>query len=491
MPRTWSIRLQTALVIALFLASLATVLFSTFQTLLLPQHEFEVRDRLRKASQRMADAAEPELASLQGGGGRPFEALNEKLRAISNQVLVDFPGVEGGFYLDAGSDRFTGYAFPTDQHDPVLPPPGGPPPSRKLKPPPNGEGPPPPRPGRGDDPPPKEKPFIRLQAQNSLTLDPGELQFDVRIVGPSRVAILTEPVGPDRPARLATWTMFRITKRENTVDQLRRFQVSTGLALGGIALAVVLTLNLGRTLKRQRLEQERLRLDQDRLREELRRSEHLAVLGKLLAGVAHEVRNPLAGIRSTVQLWERLPDMARSPDSIHTVIRAVDRLNEIVSRLLYFARVDNDERQHVSVNSVLTETLNLLEAQAASQSVAIERNLDPRLPSVSGSANALRQVFLNLATNALQAMPQGGRLRCSTRSLPQNHLIEIRFSDNGSGISPEDRKHLFEPFFTTRPDGTGLGLALCREIILQHSGQIESEAGGPGATFKVVLPAAR
>jgi len=478
----WGLRLQTALVIALFLGSLATVLFSTFQTLLLPQREFEVRDRLREASQRMADAAEPELASLQGEGGRPFEALNEKLRAISNRVLTDFPGVEGGFYLDAGLDRFTGYAFPTDQPVSGPPPPGGPAP--KLKPPPKGKGPPHPRSGRGDDPPPKEKPFIILQAQNSFSLDPGEIQFDVRTVGPSRVAIVTEPVGRDRPARLAAWTMFRIIKAESTVDQLRRFQVSTGLALGGIALAVVLTLNLGRTLKRQRLEQERLR-------DELRRTEHLAVLGKLLAGVAHEVRNPLAGIRSTVQLWERLPDTVRSPDSIQGVIRAVDRLNEVVSRLLHFARVDNDERQPVSVNSVLTETLELLEAQGASQSVAIERDFDLSVPSVSGSASALRHVFLNLATNALQAMPQGGRLHCRTRYEPQTRRVEVRFTDTGTGISSHDRKHLFEPFFTTRPDGTGLGLALCREIVLQHGGQIELEAGGPGATFRVVLPAAR
>jgi signal transduction histidine kinase len=222
-----------------------------------------------------------------------------------------------------------------------------------------------------------------------------------------------------------------------------------------------------------------------------RRAEHLAVLGKLLAGVAHEVRNPLAGIRSTVQLWERLPDTARSPDSIHAVVQGVDRLNEIVSRLLLFTRMgDNEERQPVAVNSVLTETLNLLEAQAAGQAVVIERDLDPNAPNVSGSASALRQVFLNLATNALQAMPHGGRLCCRTHYEPQKRTVEIRFTDTGPGIPPEVRKHLFEPFFTTRPDGTGLGLALCREFVLQHGGQIEGEVDGPGATFRVVLPAA-
>lgn len=481
MPRTWSIRLQIALVIALFLGSSATVLFSIYQTLLLPQREFDVRDRLREASRRMADAAEPELRRLPEDG-RSFDALNKRLRAISSRVLADFPGVEGGFYLNAEFDKFAGYSFPTDQpNSPSAP--GDTPPGPEAKQPPAGKGTPqPPPPHRGDEPPPKEAPFILVQVKHGLTLDAGEFQFDVRTVGHSRVAILTEPVGRDRPARLATWAMFRVTGPESMADQLRRFQVSTGLALGGIALAVLLTLNLGRTLKRQRAEQEHLR-------DELRRSEHLAALGQLLAGVAHEVRNPLAGIRSTVQLWERLPDTAHSPDSIHAVIRAVDRLNEIVGRLLYFARVDNAERQPVSVNAVLTETLDLLEAQAASQSVVIERDFDPSLPNASGSASALRQVFLNLATNALQAMPQGGRLNCRTRHEPQKHTLEVRFTDTGPGISSDVRKHLFEPFFTTRPDGTGLGLALCREIVLQHGGKIESEAGGPGATFRVVLPA--
>jgi signal transduction histidine kinase len=222
------------------------------------------------------------------------------------------------------------------------------------------------------------------------------------------------------------------------------------------------------------------------------RAEHLAVLGKLLAGVAHEVRNPLTGIRSTVQLWERLPETARTPESLQAVVQGVDRLNEIVSRLLLFSRVgDNDERRPVDINLVLTETLNLMEAQAASQSVAIERDFEPNLPNVCGSASALRQVFLNLATNALQAMPQGGRLLCRTVYQAHNRTVEIIFSDSGPGIPTNVLKKLFEPFFTTRADGTGLGLALCREFILQHGGQITVEPGMPGVTFRVVIPSSR
>jgi signal transduction histidine kinase len=446
------------LVLVLFLGSLATVLYSTFQTFLLPQREYEVRARLREASQRMARAAEGAIGASQHAGNDGAEALNARLRTISRGVLADYPGVEGGFYLDATLDRFAGYAFPSGQDGPQPPP-------------------------RGDEPPPKEAPFILVQARHSLSASADDVQFDVRTVGPSRVAIWTEAVGGGRPARLAAWTMFRLVSPESQETQLRRYQIATGLALGGIALAVVLTLNLIRTLARERVNQERLH-------DELRRAEHLAALGKLLAGVAHEVRNPLAGIRSTVQLWERLPETARTQGSIQTVMQEVDRLNEIVSRLLFFSRADRSERRPASVNELLSETLRLVEAQAANQSVALERELEPNLPVVLGSASALRQVFLNLATNALQAMPTGGRLRCSSRLLPRQRVVEVRFADTGPGISPEEREHLFEPFFTTRADGTGLGLAICREILTQHGGQIEMvEAEGPGASFRVTIPA--
>ncbi len=223
----------------------------------------------------------------------------------------------------------------------------------------------------------------------------------------------------------------------------------------------------------------------------MRRSEHLAALGKLLAGVAHEVRNPLAAIRSTAQLYQRLPEHAHNPASLDAIVQGVDRLNALVSRLLYFVRSGYEERRPVDLNAIVQETLTLLHAQAETQQVVLRTELAADLPPVLGSAQALQQVVQNLTTNAMQAMPGGGALHCRTRRLDGPPRVELEIADTGPGIAPADQAHLFEPFWTTRPEGTGLGLALCREIVQQHGGQIELvRQPGWGALFRVSLPLA-
>ena len=455
MPHFSSIRVQVALVILLFLGSLSALLFNTVAALGLSGREPQARAQLREAGFRMVEGAGSVSDSLAEGRTEVKEALDRELRTIASHALADLRGVEGGFYL-ADGDQFAAHCFPTSRHGPG--------------------------PHAGTDPPPLEAPYIRVQARQSLDLPPGEFLASARDVGPSRVVFLTEPVGTRRPAPLVAWVMVRLSGPAELKGKTTRYATSTGLALGSVALALLLSWNLGRTLKRQQA-------DQERLRDELRRSEHLAALGRLLAGVAHEVRNPLAGIRSTVQLWERLPDRARTPASMTAVIGAVDQLDGLIARLLHFARADGNERQPVDLGQVVAESLDLVQAQADSQNAILERDLTPGLPPVPGAVNALRQVVLNLLTNALQAMPNGGRLRCSTRLRPEG-AIELRVEDSGHGVAEADRPRLFEPFFTTRSEGTGLGLALGREIVVGHGGRIELESSGPdGSVFVVVLPA--
>jgi signal transduction histidine kinase len=454
-------RWQAALVLLLFLGSLITLLGTGWTFFRLPHREARAREQVSDASRRMAEGAEKVLWRLPPAAGHEVpREWHAPLSGVTRGVLADSPGAEGGFYLGAGFDQFTAYAFPTRPEA---------------------------RPGQPEapdrrEPPPLEEPFIRLQARQSLDREPAApARVDVLEVATSRVVVATEPVGGPRPALVAAWVMVRLTGPEQQQERARRFQMSTGLALGGILLALVLAANLGRSLRQEREHR-------DRLREELRRAEHLASLGRLLAGVAHEVRNPLAGIRSTLQLWQRLPDQAGQPAATDALLGAVDRLEALVSRLLYFARAGHDEHRPVDLNALVRETVALLRARAEAQSVSWELDLEPKLPAVSGSSQALHQVVLNLATNALQAMPAGGRCTFRTASLAGGRRVELWVRDTGPGVPEAARAHLFEPFFTTRPEGTGLGLALCREVVRQHGGDVTLESG-PGAAFRVGLPA--
>jgi signal transduction histidine kinase len=481
----FGLRSQIVLVAALFVASLAVLLSSSLATVWLPGQEDEARQLLSAASRKMAEKAAALREETPGKRGKkPPGEWHHRLEEITRKALANLEGVEGGFFLAGSWNQFTGYAFPNDPvASPELPP------SEKVPPPvPKGklkakdkekgkdnEGPPPRR-----DPPPKEKDFILAQCKACLTNEPDTPPIvQTTQIGLSRVLVVTEPVGPERPALLATWVMTRLTRPEQL---LRRNQVSAALALAGVLVALVLAANLGRNLRQERRQREQLR-------EELRRSEHLASLGKLLAGVAHEVRNPLAAIRSTAQLYQRLPEQARDPSALDAIVQGVDRLNALVSRLLFFVRSGYEQRRSVDLNAVVQETLTLLHAQAGTQGVVLQTELAADLPPILGSSQALQQVVQNLTMNAMQAMPGGGVLHCRTRRLGGPPRVELEIADTGPGIAPADRAHLFEPFWTTRPEGTGLGLALCREIVQQHGGQIDLVSQpGWGAVFHVSLP---
>lgn len=459
MPLVTSFRLQAAGVIALFLISLAALFVNVFEAVVPQQRELDVRQQLVQVSRQLVTRVFDLAQDLNSDGERLPRAVNREWGAITSEILGNYPGVEGGFYVGGELEDFLGYAFPTGEKS-------------KHR-----------GPSKRTDPPPKETPYIRLQARESLSVMNSDVLVSTRDVGLSRVVVATAAIGSARPARCATWVMYRLSGPEQLESQVRRYQLSTGLAIGGLAGAILLTANLGRTSKRERREQ-------DRLREELRRAEHLASLGKLLAEVAHEVRNPLAGIRSTVQLWQRLPLDSQTPESLQAVVGAVDRLDALLRQLLYFSRAENIDQQSVDLNSVVRESLELLRAQAAQQNVHVDLDLDSRLPEIRGSVTSLRQLVLNLTTNALQAMPHSGRFCCRTRWHDSDHTVEMEISDTGPGIDPAVRARLFEPFFTTRPEGTGLGLALCREIVLRHNGNIELESGKPlGTVCRVVLPA--
>ncbi len=340
--------------------------------------------------------------------------------------------------------------------------------------------------GRGEASlPPREADLIDIQVDAAIRKK--QVLFSVEELAglrPVTVAIRTAPVFIKGRVVGATWVMTRLVDPLFVDRSLRGYRLAAGLALAGIALAFALTAGLARTVRRHVAERDRLQTD-------LRRSERLAALGKLLAGVAHEVRNPLAGIRSTAQLWQR-GVVGLDDESLEGLVHEVDRLEEIVSRLLQFSRADAQDLAAGDVNAVLTEAARLAAGPAEARGVNVEVDFDPDLPLVAIAPSALLQVFRNLTTNSIQAMTAGGTLRLSTRRDPARHSITCSVADTGPGLAPEALKHLFEPFYTTKAEGTGLGLAIAREIALAHRGELlaANRAEHAGAVFTLTLPVA-
>jgi len=236
------------------------------------------------------------------------------------------------------------------------------------------------------------------------------------------------------------------------------------------------------------------------MEEQLRRSERLAALGVLAAGVAHEVRNPLVGIRAAAQLLEGEPGFAPSlREFTGIIIRQVDRLNGIVEELLVFAGQRPLQRRPCNVNQILEEALRLEEPALQGGRVTVLRRYDPEVPAVAGDPDRLLQVFLNLARNGVEAMVAGGgELTVRTRFervAPQcggQSAAVVEISDRGPGIPPEAERQLFNPFFTTKDTGTGLGLPISVRIVEEHGGTLEVQSRvGEGTTFRVLLPLAR
>lgn len=219
-------------------------------------------------------------------------------------------------------------------------------------------------------------------------------------------------------------------------------------------------------------------------------SEKLVSLGELVAGIAHEVNNPLTGIMvftSMVLSNPRLDPALR--EDLLTVTRETQRCADIVKGLLEFARQSAPQKKPDSLSRLLDATLALVEHQAAFHNIRIERHYDPRLPEILVDPAQLRQVFMNMALNAGQAMPEGGVLSVATGRVAGEETLFVRISDTGCGIRPERLSKVFDPFFSTREKGTGLGLSVSYGIVRRHGGEItvKSEAG-QGTAFTILLP---
>jgi signal transduction histidine kinase len=232
---------------------------------------------------------------------------------------------------------------------------------------------------------------------------------------------------------------------------------------------------------------------QSELEHDLRRSERLSALGRLTAGVAHEVRNPLAAIKLKVQMARRAklaPE--RLDDTFRVITEEIDRLDALVQRLLEFGRTQPLEQTPLDLGELVRHRAALFRDVAESAGVKIEIGVPTDTVMVEGDRERLAQVLDNLIRNALSAMPDGGRLALSCEAATSEDglaVARLTVEDTGRGVTPEDQERIFEPFFTASETGTGLGLAIAREIVEAHGGRINFvRQDAPGALFVIELP---
>jgi signal transduction histidine kinase len=306
-----------------------------------------------------------------------------------------------------------------------------------------------------------------------FTLDPDQVREQpvgevLQIRSPSRGASLWPP---DVAESLARELVISSAERELTVEVRWLPVLREEGDLGGILSFDDITESVGEL-------------------EFQRRLDRFASIGNLSAVIAHEIRNPLTGVRTTIQfVGSKLDAPLRS--ELSEVITELDRIEQFTTDLLQFARPKSLERIPGDVNQVIEKLLDTLSAQLEKAGVQVRKDLTPELPRIPMDQDAMHQVLLNILKNAIEAMPDGGPLRVTTssRRYRSRTAVEIAVSDVGYGIPEEHLDRIFDPFFTTKPSGTGLGLAISLQLVREQGGRItvRNRSQG-GVTFRLSFP---
>ncbi|EPQ5270940.1 two-component system sensor histidine kinase ZraS [Klebsiella aerogenes] len=233
----------------------------------------------------------------------------------------------------------------------------------------------------------------------------------------------------------------------------------------------------------------RYRRSRQQLQEAMARKEKLMALGHLAAGVAHEIRNPLSSIKGLAKYFaERTPPGGEAQELALVMAKEADRLNRVVSELLELVRPAHLNYQPVDINALIHHSLQLVSQDAQSRGIELQFTPRPELTSIKADPDRLNQVLLNLYLNAMQAIGRDGVIHVSA-SEADRQRVKIVVKDSGKGMSDEELQAIFTPYFTTKADGTGLGLAVVQNIIEQHGGTIRAESQpGAGAIFTLWLP---
>ncbi len=406
----------------------------------------------------------------------PASAKDVSLRAITQTVLRSYSGVEGGFYVGS---NFLGYAYPT--HDTGV---------AKV------------------DVPSAERGLISVLATRSLQ-SPNMIEETIR--GRSDYLVIGAEGGAHH--KTATWAMKRLVGQGTPGVGRRKVLLAILVlaALASIAGTLATGLSLARGVKEIKhglsaLEGNfdfrlvprsdelgsisksinRMASVRGRLEAELRREDRLRALGRLSASLAHEIRNPLNSIRLTVQLLEhRLNTNSIRPEDLRTVRTEVDRLSGLLNELLDLQRSRPPRPRVQPLLPALQHCISLVERQAEMQSTRLSFEHPNGLAEAFFDEQQLAQTVVNLLLNALEACPGGV---VSVRTFRENGTANVEVADDGPGLASEQQEHLFEPFYTTKPAGTGLGLAVSRELMRSQGGDLIFAPSQQGARFVVQLP---
>lgn len=220
---------------------------------------------------------------------------------------------------------------------------------------------------------------------------------------------------------------------------------------------------------------------------QLLQAEKLSSLAEIASGVVHEVRNPLGAIKGAVEILEdELAADSPRREFAQIAKTEVERIDKLVSEFLHFARAPKPDKKPTNVNELVNSVCLLVEKQADGQNVAIIENLPQNLPPVALDTEQIKQVLLNLALNAIQAMPDGGTLTFSTKFNENQIIIEI--ADTGKGIDEKNLRRIFDPFFSTKEKSFGLGLSIAYKIVAEHGGKLSAKNSDQGAVFLIEFP---
>jgi signal transduction histidine kinase len=261
------------------------------------------------------------------------------------------------------------------------------------------------------------------------------------------------------------------------------FVVGTGAAVMGILfITLTFVVRKGENIIQQRA------LERMQLKEDLSRAEHLSSLGEMIAGVSHEIRNPLGIIKSSAELLKKQLSEKNSSTTIpEVIVEEADRLNNIITDFLNFAKPRTPNFTPCQVEEVLEKNIPFFSSQIEDQNCSITKRFEQNLPKVMADASMLYQAFLNILINAMQAMPEGGEISIKIKS--NDNGVTIFFEDDGEGISDDVFEKIWTPFYTTKEKGTGLGLGIVKNIIEAHGGEVymENRSQG-GARVGITLP---